>query len=157
MEIRVLPGHVSRRKVLSPLCLDGSPRSRINWRGSDPRPPGFEPRTDIRPPPSSISKTCLCTRRSDRPPSLRTVLCDGVFVHFDNLDELITLLHGHPNFIYDPRTCEGPLRNSLVSAFAIRVALDAARPSQAEHQPAFTAIWQHWMVEFLGRWDATFY
>ena len=54
---------------------------------------------------------------------LLIVLRDDVFVHLVNLDDIITLLHGHPKFIDNLRTSEGPLGNRLVSAFAIRVVL----------------------------------
>ena len=80
-----------------------------------------------------------------------------MFVQLDNLDDLITLLHGNLNFIYDPLTREGTLGNRLVSAFAIRVTLGGARTTQAEHQPAVAAIWQQWRVESLGRQDVAFY
>jgi len=88
---------------------------------------------------------------------LRILLNYGVFVHLDDLNDLISLVQGHPNFLYVPRTCESPLRKRLLSEFAIRVALGGARPTQAEHQSAIAAIYQHWMVESLGRQDATFY
>jgi len=64
---KVLPDRVSPRYFLWPLCLEGSPRSRRNCRCSDPHPPGLKPSPDIRSPPSSISKTFLCTRQRDRP------------------------------------------------------------------------------------------
>ena len=82
---------------------------------------------------------------------MRIILRDGLFVYLDNLDDLITHLHGNPNFIYDPRTCKGPLSSRLVNAFAIRVALDGAGPKQAEHQPAVETKMQYWMLTYVGR------
>ena len=99
----------------------------------------------------------LYTQRRGPRSRLRMVLRDGLFVHLDNFDDLITILHGHPNFIDNPRTLEGPLRKCFVSAFAIRFALVCAQHTQAKHQTAVAAIRQHWMLETLGRWDATFY
>jgi len=70
---------------------------------------------------------------------LRIVLRENVFVHNENRNDLITLRHGRPNFIVDPRTSEGSLGNLLVWAFAICVALGSALLTQAQQQPVVAA------------------
>ena len=65
---------------------------------------------------------------------LRIVLRDSVFVHLNNLNDHITLLHGQPNLVYDPCTVEGPFVNRSMSAFATRIVFHSARITQAEEQ-----------------------
>jgi len=62
---------------------------------------------------------------------LRIVLRHSVLVHAKNLNDHITLLHGQPNFVYDPCTDENPVGNFFIRAIAILVVLGTARITRA--------------------------
>ena len=63
---------------------------------------------------------------------LRIIPRDVIFAHFEYLEHLIPLLHGHPNLIHDPGARKGPLGVLLVRALALEIVLLCARPAQTE-------------------------
>ena len=89
---------------------------------------------------------------------LRIVLRDVIFVHFENLEHFVTLLHCQPNLVHDPGARQSPLGVRLVRALLLEILFDGARDGRVAWAVKYDILsvplpvaWHPYLGKRLGR------